>query len=395
MLKYSIKYFFHTIMSKHIKRNHNIHSLSSLRQVNPAYFESSGSCHLDIATPLRDNHDIFGEVIEEEYSPPFYKPKFDPRKESISPPFFKSKLAFKNLPKLNNDLETESIISGISEVKLIKSLSSSPSWSDDNDVDGCRRVQDELEQMDRVLRGIDPIPLHYDVDEYKQWMETFPTLSFFGKKEYGPYKIWKDYIKDEHTTTEKNSNTEFLPCASLIQYKKEIKKAVIHNIYENISIRLNNGSTPPSSSDFKKKQHKMEDVNKTQIYLNDCLKNSPFSDIVREKYTKNCFVSRHNSREDEKCPSPSFESLPIMVEESTRSSERSLNRYRNESSNGIYNKKSRKNIILPPIKNNWLQNSNQFRSISATPTYASLLSTKSMKLDSKLLSGKSRNIPPF
>ncbi|XP_044762412.1 uncharacterized protein LOC123319478 [Coccinella septempunctata] len=380
MLKYST-YSFHPTMSKSIKHNHNIQSFSSINKTN---------CFLDSEGCLGDKRKSVGTLSEKDYSPPFYKPKFDPQREVISPPFFKSKLGSKSISQVNNDFDTESIISGVSEIKLIKSLSSSPSWSDDNDVEGCRRVQDELEQMDRVLRGLDPIPLHYDVDEYKQWMETFPTLSFFGHKEYGPYKIWKGNRKNERDVEDVNSNR--VPCANLIQYKKEIKKAVIQNIYENISIRLNNGSTPP---EIKKKQPQIGDINKTQMYLSDCLKNSPFSDIIGEKYTKTCFLSRNNSREDKKIQSPSFESLPVMLEGSTRNIAKPVNKSKNEHLNGVSRKKSRRSIVLPPIENKWLQPTNQFRSISAMPTYSSMLSVKTMKMDSKLLSGKSRNVTRF
>lgn len=150
-------------MSKSIKHKHNVQSLSL-------------SSFLENEALLEDKEKCFGDLVDKAYSPPFYKPKYDAKKEVFSPPFFKTKSRPKNPQRINNDFGTDSIISGVNEIRLMKSLSSSPSWSDDNDVDGCRRIQDELEQMDRVLRGVDPIPLHYDVDEYKQWMETFPNL---------------------------------------------------------------------------------------------------------------------------------------------------------------------------------------------------------------------------
>lgn len=217
-------------------------------------------------------------------------------------------------------------------------------------------------------------------------------FSFFGNKEYGPYKIWKNDSKINQDTKEKKANTNTLPCAKLAKYKNEIKKAVIQNIYENISIRLNNSSTPPSSSKLKKKQPQIGDINKTQMYLNDCLKNSPFSDIVREKCTKTCSLSRNNS-EDKRILSPSFESLPIMIE--GPKSAKPISICRNEGLKGASRKKSRRSIILPPIENRWAQDANQFRSISATPRYSTLFSAKTIKMDSKLLSGRSRNLPHF
>ncbi|KAK4882993.1 hypothetical protein RN001_006312 [Aquatica leii] len=67
-------------------------------------------------------------------------------------------------------------------VSFGKSSSSSISWSDDFDTEATKRVQIEFERMERILQGKEPIPLHYNKDEYQQWINTFPQLSVIGNK---------------------------------------------------------------------------------------------------------------------------------------------------------------------------------------------------------------------
>ncbi|KAL3278757.1 hypothetical protein HHI36_016284 [Cryptolaemus montrouzieri] len=395
MLRYSICRCVNLSMSKPKKRNRNIQSLS------PDHFKfsnllPSGKKADEESSTYRE--DVFGELVVKKYSPPYYESN-DFAEDQNSRHFCKSKWKSKSSTGTASfdDIETESITSGLSEIQLIRSLSSSPSWSEDNDTEASRRVQDELDHMDRVLRGIDPIPLHYDMDEYKQWMETFPDLSLFGKKEYGPYKIWKTEVggnsvnigcrKDEISLRRYGSSR-----TNLRKYKEEIKKAVIHNIYENISIRLSNGSQYSTSGNKLKNLNPVDDINKTQLYLSDCLKNSPFTRVIRDRYKKNCFVSRNNSHEEIE-ESPRFESLPLMLEDRNRNLEPVFSKYKNGST--LSTRNSRRSIVLPPIESDRINSANQFRSISATPIYSSLLSAKGMKLESKLLSGKSRNIPQF
>ncbi|KAB0801937.1 hypothetical protein PPYR_04123 [Photinus pyralis] len=62
-------------------------------------------------------------------------------------------------------------------VSFGKSSSSSISWSDDFDGEATIKVQCELERMERVLQGKEAIPPHYNKQEYKQWIDTFPQIS--------------------------------------------------------------------------------------------------------------------------------------------------------------------------------------------------------------------------
>lgn len=77
--------------------------------------------------------------------------------------------------------EYDNVTSGISDFDIIsfgKSSSSSVSWSDDFDTEATQHVQDEFERMERVLQGQEPIPPHYNRDEYEQWIKIFPQLRY-------------------------------------------------------------------------------------------------------------------------------------------------------------------------------------------------------------------------
>lgn len=62
-------------------------------------------------------------------------------------------------------------------VTFDKSSSSSVSWSEEVGGESASLVQNEFECMERVLQGLEPIPDHYDRDEYELWMKTFPMLT--------------------------------------------------------------------------------------------------------------------------------------------------------------------------------------------------------------------------
>lgn len=56
------------------------------------------------------------------------------------------------------------------------SSDSSNSWGAECELEGTHLVQVEYERMIRVLSGLEPVPDHYDKDEYQLWMRTFPSL---------------------------------------------------------------------------------------------------------------------------------------------------------------------------------------------------------------------------
>lgn len=329
--------------------------------------------------------DYFGETVKDRYSPPFYKPDFDvgfrdDTSEAI-PNRWNRKSNVSNT--YSDNIDNSSLISRFNEISLTRSTSSSPSWSDENDGDSSNKIQFELERMDRVLRGIEPIPLQYDVEEYKEWMETFPSLNLFGNESKGPYNMWS--LNGESSP----SSSRFFHKTSshnLKAYKEEIKKAVIKNIYENISIRLT-GSVSDPMENTKTKQFSLSSarssINKTQAYLKNCLKVSPFPQTIPEVCETKPFISKTYE-------ATSFKSLPSMTKDQNKNiSAQSSNWYLNSNSKHLKHRRSSKDIILPPIKSGV---KNQLRSISATPIYPTLLSSKSIRLENKLQSGDRKSV---
>lgn len=53
--------------------------------------------------------------------------------------------------------------------------SSTLSWEDDYEYKYTEKVANEMRLMERVLQGKESIPSNYDEDEYRQWMNKFPS----------------------------------------------------------------------------------------------------------------------------------------------------------------------------------------------------------------------------
>ncbi|GJQ74364.1 hypothetical protein Trydic_g21240 [Trypoxylus dichotomus] len=81
-----------------------------------------------------------------------------------------------------SDLEDVNNAASYSEIDIVdnlsvsKSSSSSLSWGEDCETEATQKVKYEYDKMNNVLRGLEPIPPHYDKDEYKLWIKTFPCL---------------------------------------------------------------------------------------------------------------------------------------------------------------------------------------------------------------------------
>lgn len=73
--------------------------------------------------------------------------------------------------------DTESITLDLNKLSGLSS-SSSLSWSDDYETETTKKVYDELRRLDRVLKGEEPIPPDYNMEECKEWMDYFPNLRF-------------------------------------------------------------------------------------------------------------------------------------------------------------------------------------------------------------------------
>lgn len=78
----------------------------------------------------------------------------------------------------SSDSDIESITLDLNKLSGLSS-SSSLSWSDDHyESETSKKVYDELNKIDQVLRGEAPIPSCYDKDEFEQWMNLFPNLTY-------------------------------------------------------------------------------------------------------------------------------------------------------------------------------------------------------------------------
>lgn len=86
------------------------------------------------------------------------------------PEFFDSPSSDKWFNAPNDSFSTFDIVS------FDKSSSSSLSWSEEIEGESTELVQIELERMERVLQGLEPIPAHYDRSEYELWIKQFPQL---------------------------------------------------------------------------------------------------------------------------------------------------------------------------------------------------------------------------
>lgn len=75
------------------------------------------------------------------------------------------------------DSDVESIILDLNKLSGLSS-SSSLSWSDDYEKETTKKIYDELKRLNSVLKGDEPIPPDYDMEECNEWMNYFPNLRF-------------------------------------------------------------------------------------------------------------------------------------------------------------------------------------------------------------------------
>ncbi|EEZ97383.1 uncharacterized protein LOC657163 [Tribolium castaneum] len=111
-----------------------------------------------------------------------------------------------------------------------KSSSSSLSWGEEYKSEASKQVKEELERMDRVLRGEEPIPSHYDQEEYQEWMQFFPNLCVLGTKT-------GVYVNSVESTNDFEETLAIHPedtCDKKVETSDRIKKAVIDQIYDKI-----------------------------------------------------------------------------------------------------------------------------------------------------------------
>ncbi|XP_076253288.1 uncharacterized protein LOC143191789 isoform X2 [Rhynchophorus ferrugineus] len=213
------------------------------------------------------------------------------------------------------------------------SSSSSLTWSDDYDYEVSKRVQSELERIDRCFQGIG-VPTYYK-EEINEWLHFFPHLSILG------YKTPSNSLEnseassesdDEQSTVAINSNSTQLTSSNKTKRKNEqVIQKILHRKGQTIHPK-------PKSLDIDK-------------YLRISSIKSPYLDRKKDSVPTPSVKDAHRLSE----PSE-YISLPFIT-----------NALKAETSHHKQPKPVSK-LILPPIINN-------ARSVSATPRQSS---TKSM-----------------
>ncbi|KAK5649849.1 hypothetical protein RI129_000878 [Pyrocoelia pectoralis] len=124
-------------------------------------------------------------------------------------------------------------------VSFGKSSSSSISWSEDFDSEATLKVQNELERMERILLGKEAIPLHYNKDEYTQWIDTFPKIRIIEDTSNTPTREIDDigdHFGDTYQFRESNEDCSNLP---IVHIKPGIVEPVRTSDRQNLTCKSN------------------------------------------------------------------------------------------------------------------------------------------------------------
>lgn len=81
------------------------------------------------------------------------------------------------LNSTNENICLNLLIGSNSKGNLNVSSSSSLSWDDNYEIEITRKVQHELEILDKVFKNEIDIPDYYDKNEIEEWMHKFPNLT--------------------------------------------------------------------------------------------------------------------------------------------------------------------------------------------------------------------------
>jgi hypothetical protein len=235
---------------------------------------------------------------------------------------------FEKTHALSSDDSLDAILSSVRDVGNSKSSSSSLSWGEEYKSDASKQVRAELERMDRVLRGEEPIPANYDAEEYEEWMEFFPNLCVLGTKTgtctkssgAAPAPVDEILAIDPEDTCDK------------LETSDQIKKAVIDQIYEKIAVNA------PKIT-----------LNLDEIDVDSYLKVSPLggaSRLTRRQSSSRSLISSQISS-SKWLKDDDYSSLPFLGVKPER--------------NGVPKGILKNALVLPPIE------TCQIRSVSATP----------------------------
>ncbi|XP_076253289.1 uncharacterized protein LOC143191789 isoform X3 [Rhynchophorus ferrugineus] len=196
------------------------------------------------------------------------------------------------------------------------SSSSSLTWSDDYDYEVSKRVQSELERIDRCFQGIG-VPTYYK-EEINEWLHFFPHLSILG------YKTPSNSLENSEASSESDD--------------------------EQSTVAINSNSTQLTSSN--KTKRKNEQVIQKILHRKGQTIHPKPKSLDIDKYLRiSSIKSPYLDRKKDSVPTPSVKDAHRLTETSHHKQPKPVSK-----------------LILPPIINN-------ARSVSATPRQSS---TKSM-----------------
>ncbi|KAF5273020.1 hypothetical protein FQR65_LT04762 [Abscondita terminalis] len=286
-----------------------------------------------------------------------------------------------------------------------KSSSSSISWSDDFDVDATKRVQQEFERMERILQGKEPIPLHYNKDEYKQWISTFPQLSVIGynirhfstdpKNIHRPNDHFEELIAYDSDNEYLTSNDKSRSSAELKKLSR-IKKHAIDEVFKKISNQFVNASSlkvDEISKHTRRDDYKSLSTPKftNHIKTSPVFSKNPLTKIpILKMHPSSNSISKSEKFSKWMYESPNkYASLPYIKCAKNKTNKPSVRK--KSSANSRYSSNVspyRSNCVsLPPIKTTLnVPPVKQYRSISTTPRNPTSNTTTSASIS---LHGKS------
>nr|CAH7726994.1 unnamed protein product [Callosobruchus chinensis] len=272
-------------------------------------------------------------------------------------------------PTFASDSDVDSISLELSKLGGLSS-SSSLSWSDEYDSDTSKKIQEELQLINRVLKGEEEIPSHFDKDEFQQWMTTFPHLSIFDSlltPVNSTENLTSKLIEEQDDKFEElkimgSKSRTYLKkgCDKVNSAKHEQKQTVIHlkDVKHNQRsanknrLKMDEGRTPRGRNSFtfssKPKSFEMDRY----------LKVFP----IRKQFS-NSLMERQLPRGLEESP-PEYSSLPFIEVANSPVIKSSSKTRKQQHAYGQVSSRSNNRLILPPINN-------QFRSVSAAPKKAS------------------------
>ncbi|CAG9768743.1 unnamed protein product [Ceutorhynchus assimilis] len=246
-----------------------------------------------------------------------------------------------NTSDLEDMLDLRLKLSGLSS-------SSSLSWSEDYESEVAKKVESELEKLDRIFQGTENETTNYDLDEIAEWKQFFPNVYILGCNT--PINSDVD-SEDEQVKIQPSPGLKHAANRHLIANKKRPPELPPQ---DNPTRRYNSLPRKPRSLEIDQ-------------YLKISSINS--SDIRKRKYPQ-ATVNRQPSNDLPLDLSPEYFSLPFITATPIKTQMRKPNN----------RARPPQMLILPPIDTS-------FRSISATPRQAS---SKSMFVNFNYPKGSSK-----